>query len=108
MGLYPSAESVEKGIRLDACKEYIRAWPGGTGSYKLGANYGKLFHPPVWNKHELMTGTVGVAKKKGFSMSLWLHGQEDFISEAGAMNVWIIKQADDGCKYASAMVNSDS
>ena len=42
MGLYPSAEAVEKGIRLDACKEYIRAWPGGTGSYKLGANYGKL------------------------------------------------------------------
>jgi branched-subunit amino acid aminotransferase/4-amino-4-deoxychorismate lyase len=41
MGLYPSAEAVEKGIRLDACKEYIRAWPGGTGSYKLGANYGK-------------------------------------------------------------------
>lgn len=39
-GLYPSAEG--KGIRLDACKEYIRAWPGGTGSYKLGANYGEF------------------------------------------------------------------
>jgi branched-subunit amino acid aminotransferase/4-amino-4-deoxychorismate lyase len=38
-GLYPAAEG--KGIRLDACKEYIRAWPGGTGSYKLGANYGQ-------------------------------------------------------------------
>ena len=38
-GLYSSAEG--KGIRLDACKEYIRAWPGGTGSYKLGANYGE-------------------------------------------------------------------
>jgi hypothetical protein len=31
-------------------------------------------------------------------MSLWLHGKEDFISEAGAMNVWIIKQAADGCE----------
>ena len=31
-------------------------------------------------------------------MSLWLHGDKDFISEAGAMNVFIIKQAEDGCK----------
>lgn len=43
-------------------------------------------------------GTVGVAKKKGFAMSLWLHGKEDHISEAGAMNVWIIKEAQDGCE----------
>lgn len=77
-GLYSSAEG--KGIRLDACKEYIRAWPGGTGSYKLGANY----------------GTVNIAKKQGYAMSLWLHGKEDFISEAGAMNVWIIREAEDG------------
>jgi branched-chain amino acid aminotransferase len=34
-------------------------------------------------------------------MSLWLHsyGKEDFISEAGAMNVWIIKEAKDGGEY---------
>ncbi len=38
--LYPSAESAEKGLKLDANKNFIRAWPGGTGSYKLGANYG--------------------------------------------------------------------
>lgn len=44
-GLYGSAMGKgEKGIRMDACKEYIRAWPGGTGSYKLGANYGGLLH----------------------------------------------------------------
>jgi len=30
-------------------------------------------------------------------MSLWLHGKEDFISEAGAMNVFMIKEAADGC-----------
>jgi branched-chain amino acid aminotransferase len=29
-------------------------------------------------------------------MSLWLHGQEDFISEAGAMNMFMIKMASDG------------
>ncbi|WWC90261.1 uncharacterized protein L201_005194 [Kwoniella dendrophila CBS 6074] len=80
LGLYPSAEGLDTGIKLDACKEFIRAWPGGTGSYKLGANY----------------GTVNVAKKPGYAMSLWLHGKEDFISEAGAMNVFIIKEAPDG------------
>ncbi|OCF32305.1 branched-chain-amino-acid transaminase [Kwoniella heveanensis BCC8398] len=80
LGLYGSAEGEGKGIKLDACKEFIRAWPGGTGSYKLGANY----------------GTVNISKKPGYAMSLWLHGQEDFISEAGAMNVFIIKQAEDG------------
>jgi branched-chain amino acid aminotransferase len=34
-GLYASSEGT--GLRLDACNKYIRAWPGGTGSYKLGA-----------------------------------------------------------------------
>ena len=46
-GLYHSAEAQEKGLRLDACTEYIRAWPGGTGSYKLGANYGKCHFGPT-------------------------------------------------------------
>lgn len=46
-------------------------------------------------------GTVSVAKKPGFAMSLWLHSHdgEDYLSEAGAMNVWIIKQAADGCEW---------
>ncbi|WVR03017.1 hypothetical protein IAU60_000006 [Kwoniella sp. DSM 27419] len=68
LGLYPSAEGEGKGVKLDACKEFIRAWPG----------------------------TVNISKKPGYAMSLWLHGDEDFISEAGAMNVFIIKEAKDG------------
>lgn len=31
-------------------------------------------------------------------MSLWLHGEEDYVSEAGGMNVWVIKEAKDGCE----------
>lgn len=42
-GLYASSEG--KGIRLDACNQFIRAWPGGHGSYKLGANYGRCTSP---------------------------------------------------------------
>jgi branched-chain amino acid aminotransferase len=49
----------------------------------------------------IQIGTVTIAKKPGFAMSLWLHGDEDFISEAGAMNVFIIKQAQDGCELLS-------
>jgi branched-chain amino acid aminotransferase len=41
---------------------------------------------------------VSVAKKAGYAMSLWLHGPEDYISEAGAMNMFIMKQAEDGCE----------
>lgn len=49
----------------------------------------------------MSVGTVTIAKKPGFAMSLWVHsdGKEDFISEAGAMNVFIIKQAQDGCEF---------
>lgn len=76
MGLYPSAEAVEKGIRLDACKEYIRAWPGGTGSYKLGANYGMSQLPvdQVW----LIGRYRWCSQKEGFldeSMAAWPGGQ---------------------------------
>ena len=47
---------------------------------------------------DLGVGTVSIAKKQGYAMSLWLHGKEDFISEAGAMNMWMIKEAADGCE----------
>ncbi|WVQ85402.1 hypothetical protein IAT38_007567 [Cryptococcus sp. DSM 104549] len=89
--LYPSADSEEKAIKLGACKEYIRAWPGGTGSYKLGANYG----PGM------------IANKPGYAMNLWLHGKEDFISEAGGMNVFVIIEAPDGYLEFTTMSLSD-
>lgn len=84
-GLYASSEG--QGIRLDACSKFIRAWPGGHGSFKLGANY----------------GTVQVAKRPGYAMSLWLHTVDgkEYLSEAGGMNVWIIKEAKDGGRSAS-------
>ncbi|KAL0242375.1 hypothetical protein I308_106004 [Cryptococcus tetragattii IND107] len=91
LGLYGSSEGEGKGLKLDACKEFIRAWPGGTGSFKLGANY----------------GTVNISKKKGYAMSLWLHGKEDYISEAGAMNMWIIKQvSDDYLEFATMSLDN--
>ena len=40
-GLYASAEAPERGLRLDADPNFVRAWTGGTGKYKVGANYGE-------------------------------------------------------------------
>lgn len=46
-----------------------------------------------------------IAKKPDFAMSLWVHteGGEDYISEAGAMNVFIIKQAEDGGELVACL-----
>ncbi len=53
-------------------------------------------------------GTVSVAKKEGFAMSMWLHGKEDYISEAGAMNMFMMKEADDGCECSWRLSSRDS
>lgn len=52
-----------------ATTDYIRAAPGGTGSYKLGANYA----PGVVPQKE--------AAKLGYAQNLWLHGPEHYLTE---------------------------
>jgi hypothetical protein len=49
-----------------------------------------------------------MAKKPGYAMSLWLHGKEDYISEAGAMNMFVIKQAEDGCEWLAWLFGWES
>lgn len=31
--------------------KYTRAWPGGSGEYKIGANYATTLHPQVSVHH---------------------------------------------------------
>ncbi|GAB7351296.1 hypothetical protein MBLNU459_g1712t1 [Dothideomycetes sp. NU459] len=73
-----------KGLKVLASKEdAIRAWPGGFGSAKLGANYGP----------SLMA--QGEARARGYDQILWLFGPEANVTEAGASNffvVWRTKQ----------------
>jgi branched-chain amino acid aminotransferase len=52
-----------------ATTEYIRAAPGGTGGFKLGANYA----PGVVPQKE--------AAKLGYGQNLWLHGPEHYLTE---------------------------
>jgi len=73
-----------KPVSLMATTEYIRAAPGGTGGYKLGANYA----PGVVPQKE--------AAKLGYSQNLWLWGPEHYLTEVGTMNMFIVLRQDDG------------
>ncbi|KAH9944546.1 branched-chain amino acid aminotransferase II [Epithele typhae] len=66
-----------KPIALYGTTEFTRASPGGIGAYKLGANYAAGI------------AAQKVAMAKGYVQNLWLHGPEHYITEVGAMNVFV-------------------
>ncbi|OJJ58585.1 hypothetical protein ASPSYDRAFT_151896 [Aspergillus sydowii CBS 593.65] len=63
---------------LTSQPDTIRAWPGGFGYAKLGANYG-----PSLAAH-------GQAQAQGFDQVLWLFGEDRQVTEAGASNFFIV------------------
>jgi len=72
-----------KPVRLLADDANVRAWVGGTGNYKLGANYAGGIQPQA------------EAAAKGFSQILWLLG--DRVTEVGTMNLFVLwKRKSDG------------
>ena len=67
------------GLKLLASGEdTVRAWPGGFGYAKLGANYG-----PSLAAH-------GKAMALGFHQVLWLYGSDRQVTEAGASNFFVV------------------
>jgi len=67
------------GLKLLASSpETVRAWPGGIGWAKLGANYG-----PSFQAH-------GKCQAQGYDQILWLFGNEGEVTEAGASNFFVI------------------
>ncbi|RMY07512.1 hypothetical protein D0867_09323 [Hortaea werneckii] len=67
------------GLKLLASSEdTIRAWPGGFGYAKVGANYGPSLV------------AQGEARARGFDQVLWLFGKESFVTEAGASNFFVV------------------
>lgn len=67
-----------------ADSRYVRAWPGGAGQYKMGSNYAP-------------TVSIGSeATKKGCQQVLWLSGQEQWVTEAGNMNLGMVWTNEDG------------
>ncbi|KAF3922161.1 hypothetical protein ABW21_db0202862 [Orbilia brochopaga] len=68
------------GMRLLASTEDmgVRAWHGGHGASKVGANYGPTLQ------------AQGAAGARGFDQVLWLLGPEGRVTEAGASNFFIV------------------
>ncbi|KEP55011.1 branched-chain-amino-acid aminotransferase [Rhizoctonia solani 123E] len=73
-----------KPVRLLATSNFIRAAPGGTGGYKLGANYAPGVVPQV------------LAAKQGYDQNLWLIGDEHYLTEVGTMNLLVVFKHPDG------------
>ena len=71
--------SPAKGMRLLASThDTIRAWPGGFGNAKVGANYG----PSLVAQDQ--------ARSRGYDQILWLFGEEGYVTEAGASNFFVL------------------
>lgn len=76
-----------KAVSLEATNYAVRAWPGGVGDKKLGANYAPCVVPQL------------KAASRGFQQNLWLFGKEDYITEVGTMNLFIaLKDKETGQK----------
>ncbi|KFQ49690.1 Branched-chain-amino-acid aminotransferase, cytosolic, partial [Nestor notabilis] len=71
-------------ISLWADPKYVRAWKGGTGDCKLGANYGSS----VYAQQE--------ALEFGCQQVLWLYGEDHQITEVGTMNLFLYWINEDG------------
>ncbi|XMA10203.1 hypothetical protein WAI453_002994 [Rhynchosporium graminicola] len=67
-----------KAISLEATDYAVRAWPGGVGDKKLGANYAPCILPQM------------EAASRGFHQNLWLFGKEEYVTEVGTMNMFVV------------------
>ncbi|RHZ50796.1 uncharacterized protein CDV56_105257 [Aspergillus thermomutatus] len=72
-------------ITLEATSsaQWVRAWPGGSGSHKVGANYAPCMVPEL------------AARQRGSHQVLWLFGEDNLVTEAGTMNLFIVLRRPD-------------
>lgn len=66
-----------RAVSLEATTYAVRAWPGGVGDMKLGANYAPSVVPQMQ------------AATRGFHQNLWLFGEEEYVTEVGTMNFFV-------------------
>ena len=80
-----SSEKNLPGMKLLASQDdMVRAWPGGFGYAKVGANYG----PSLLAQ--------GEARARGFDQILWLFGPNCEVTEAGASNFFVVWKTREG------------
>ncbi|KAG5919017.1 hypothetical protein E4U61_001241 [Claviceps capensis] len=77
----PRMDAPLGGMRLHTSPDdMVRAWVGGFGYAKVGANYG----PSLMATQD--------ARRRGFHQILWLYGQQGECTEAGASNFFVVWQ----------------
>ena len=80
-----------KPVSLLASTEHVRAWPGGTGGYKLGSNYAGGVVPQQQ------------AAALGYQQILWLYGPDHELTEVGTMNLFtVFEDANGGARILHA------
>lgn len=80
----PPMDQTPGGMGLHTSPEdTVRAWVGGFGYAKVGANYG----PSLLATSE--------ARDRGFGQVLWLYGPEGYCTEAGASNFFVVWKSKD-------------
>ncbi|KAI2618170.1 branched-chain amino acid aminotransferase II [Hypoxylon sp. NC1633] len=81
----PVMDSPIGGMKLHTSPDdMVRAWVGGFGYAKLGANYG----PSLLATQE--------ARARGFGQILWLYSKEGYCTEAGASNFFVVWKSKEG------------
>ncbi|KAJ2397343.1 branched-chain-amino-acid transaminase bat2 [Coemansia sp. RSA 2603] len=73
-----------KAVSLYCDETNVRAWPGGVGNRKLGANYAPSVGPQV------------AAEKKGYQQVLWTIGEDHELMEVGTMNLLVLWRNEQG------------
>ncbi|KAF2759697.1 branched-chain amino acid aminotransferase [Pseudovirgaria hyperparasitica] len=82
---FPVMDASTAGMKLLASQDdMVRAWPGGFGYAKVGANYGPSLV------------AQGEARRMGYDQILWLFGDECNVTEAGASNFFVVWKTKEG------------
>ncbi|ORY68723.1 branched-chain amino acid aminotransferase [Pseudomassariella vexata] len=85
LSFMPVLDSPAGGMKLHTSPDdMVRAWVGGFGYAKVGANYG----PSLLATHE--------AKSRGYQQVIWLYGKEGYCTEAGASNFFVVMKTKEG------------
>ncbi|KAL1870756.1 hypothetical protein Daus18300_005076 [Diaporthe australafricana] len=85
MSFMPRLDTIPGGMRLETSPDdMVRAWTGGFGYAKVGANYG----PSV--------KALQATQNRGYHQVLWLYGPQGECTEAGGSNFFVVWERQDG------------
>jgi len=93
VGSYFSSKGI-KPVNLLCDPSFVRATPGGCGYTKMGSNYA----PTLWVQK--------AAEREGCEQVLWVFGEDQEVTEVGAMNIFTLLKTDRGCELVTPPLTS--